>query len=436
MIKTISGWGLYPKQKSIVKTPINNDQIKDFTVNTRELILPRAMGRSYGDSSLSEHVIQMNKFRYFINFDQNTGLLECDSGVTIEQIVKYFLIRGWFLSVTPGTQYVSIGGAIASDVHGKNHHVSGSFSNYLLDIKILLGDGQIVNASRDENNDLFFATCGGMGLTGIILSARFYLKRISSSLISQTTLKAKNLDEALELFEENILSHYSVAWLDCMATGESLGRSLIILGEHATNGDLYEKKSKIISIPITMPISPINNITMRIFNELHYQKQFRLTDKRVVSLQNFFYPLDKIKNWNRLYGTRGFVQYQCVIPKFYGRKGIKKILEIVSNSGQGSFLTVLKVLGPENENYLSFPMEGYTLALDFTWNIQVQKLLDNLDKVVSHFGGRLYLAKDSRMSHNFFKEGYKRLDQFEKVREKYNAVNKFESIQSRRLKIK
>ncbi|MBU3609287.1 FAD-binding oxidoreductase [Polynucleobacter wuianus] len=436
MLEEISGWGVYPKCKALIHAPNCFSDTQDLILKSPDAMLPRGMGRSYGDSSLSPHVVQTDRLRYLIQFDINTGLLECDAGVTIGQVIDTFIPKGWFIPVTPGTQYVSIGGAIASDVHGKNHHVDGSFSEFLLDFKILLGTGEIVTASRDQNSDLFMATCGGMGLTGVILSARFYLKRIQSSLIEQKILKAKNLSIALANFEKSMQSTYSVAWIDCMAKGRDLGRSHIILGEHAKEGGLDIPETKQIDIPFAPSFSPLNNLTIRIFNEIYYQKQLRSDVSSLVPLKTFFYPLDKLHHWNRLYGPNGFVQYQCVIPKNCGEEGIRRVLELVSQSGQGSFLAVLKALGPQNKNYLSFPLEGYTLALDFKWMPAVSSLLNKLDDVVSSFGGRLYLTKDSRMSPKFFRQGYPRLDEFERVRKQYGATDKFTSMQSIRLGIR
>ena len=431
----ISGWGRYPLTEAVISTPFEEVECADAVFRSSQSIIPRGLGRSYGDSSLGSNVLCTRRLNYFRSFDNASGLLECDAGVSIGEIVDLFVPRGWFLAVTPGTQYVTVGGALASDVHGKNHHIEGSFSEFVLDFRVLLGNGMVVTASRNENSDLFIATCGGMGLTGMILSVRFYLKRIHSSLIAQTTIKARNLSETLYLFDENKCASYSVAWIDCLAKGKSLGRSHVILGEHVCNNNFSITTSNPIHIPFKLPFNVLNAYTIRLFNNFYYHRKIKSYSHTLCNLKSFYYPLDKITNWNRLYGPRGFIQYQCVIPEICGEIGIKSILDLVSNAGQGSFLAVLKALGPKNKNHLSFPMKGYTLALDFNWNPDVMNLLDRLDGTLRDFGGRLYLAKDSRMSKEFFRESYPEIDDFEAVREKYFAVGKFNSLQSIRLGI-
>jgi FAD/FMN-containing dehydrogenase len=391
------------------------------------------MGRSYGDSANSSSVIQTDYLDHFLEFNELTGVLTCEAGVSIREILQLIVPKGWFVPVTPGSSFVSIGGAIASDVHGKNHHLNGTFSEHLLSFDLLLGAGEIVSVTKDGYPDLFRATCGGMGLTGMILSASIQLKPIKSSQIHQTTIKASCLESVCEKFEANHASTYSVAWVDCLASGRRLGRSLLMLGEHVQDGNLEFGKKKSLNVPIDMPSSILNQHSTKVFNSLYYHRVFSKTKRELVSFEPYFYPLDAIGNWNRLYGKAGFVQYQFVLPKSVGVKGLKKILEVIVSSGKGSFLAVLKVFGKQNENFLSFPIEGYTLALDFKMSQETVQLIRLLDSMVVEMSGRIYLTKDALMSETTFKKMYPEWERFEAVRAKYGAIGKFASSQSKRL---
>jgi FAD/FMN-containing dehydrogenase len=297
----------------------------------------------------------------------------------------------------------------------------------------LLGNGEKVSVSPTLNADLFHATCGGMGLTGLILSATFRLKSIRSSDMLTTTIKAADIDALLDAFEENQDASYSVAWIDCLARGKNLGRSLLMLGEHADEGPLAVKGKRRIPVPVDMPANLLNPYTVKLFNAAYFHRIRQSRISQVASLESFFYPLDTLDNWNRLYGRKGFIQYQFVLPKSDGIIGLKKILERISQSGMGSFLAVLKVFGKGNNNMLSFPKQGYTLALDFKVEPKAFELLNELDELVLDEGGRLYLAKDARMGEAAFKTGYSRWSEFESVRERYHAIGAFSSEQSRRL---
>jgi FAD/FMN-containing dehydrogenase len=377
--------------------------------------------------------LETSELQYFQDFDALTGVLACDAGVSLYEILNVFVPKGWFLPVTPGTRFVTVGGAIASDVHGKNHHIDGTFCEHVISFEIALGNGEIVTASPKQNMELFHATCGGMGLTGVILSARIRLKPIVSSEILETTIKAQNLDAVLDGFEEYGGSTYSVAWIDCLAKGSDLGRSLLMIGEHADDGALRLASKKPVTIPMDAPTQLLNPLSIKAFNTLYYQKVLQAKQCRRISFETYFYPLDQMLEWNRLYGKPGFLQYQFVIPKSEGRDGMRRILEEIVDSGQGSFLAVIKIFGKQNANYLSFPIEGYTLALDFKVSPNVIDLLSRLDKLVLQYGGRVYLTKDARMSEKTFKLGYPRWEEFEAVRSKYHALGKFASLQSRRL---
>lgn len=424
----ITGWGKFPIVDANLSTPATRQQCAEVKLEG----IARGLGRSYGDSALSKNILISKKLNHFISFDKATGQLCCEAGVSLDDILSNFVPLGWFLPVTPGTKYVSVGGAVASDVHGKNHHIEGSFSDHVISLSLLV-QGEEIRCSREDNVELFHATCGGMGLTGVITEVTFKLKPIKSSFISQKVIKGRNIDETLQLFEQFKDSTYSVAWVDCLSTGNKLGRSLVMLGEHSECGKLTLHKDAFLGMPCDMPSWCLNKYTIQVFNSLYYNKQLKDEAREMVHYDSFFYPLDGIRNWNRMYGSDGFTQYQFVIPKGAGKEGLTEILEMIAESKQGSFLAVLKVFGKGNKNYLSFPMEGYTLALDFKLNSKVYELLERLDSIVARYGGRLYLSKDVRMSEDMFKSGYPQWELLQKLRQKYGADKKFHSLQSKRI---
>ena len=428
----VSGWGRYPWQDADVAAPTSVSALRR-AVATDGPLIARGLGRSYGDSALAPRIVGLRQLDHFLDFDASSGRLRCEAGVSLADILLEFVPRGWFVPVTPGTRFVTVGGAVASDVHGKNHHVAGAFSDHVESLDILLGSGEILTIGPTAHPELFHATCGGMGLTGIILTVTLRLLRIASSRIVETTIKAANLDAAVEVFAQNAGSTYSVAWIDCLARGSSLGRSLIMLGEHSTGGALSVKRSAPLPIPVDVPSFVMNPLAVRAFNTLYFNKALTTRRTREVPLEPYFYPLDALTDWNRLYGSRGFIQYQFVLPLAGGLLGLRTVLERIARSGSGSFLAVLKVFGRGNSNLLSFPMEGYTLALDFQVESRTLSLLDDLDSIVREHGGRIYLTKDSRMSAATFRCSYPRWEQFESVRLTYHASGKFRSLQSKRL---
>lgn len=440
----ISNWGNYP---FIEARLINFKDVNKLRKSLPELhtFVPRGLGRCYGDSSLSKNIISTLKFNRILQFNKRKGVLTCEAGISLNEIIEVFVPRGWFLSVTPGTKYITLGGAIASDVHGKNHHKDGSFSDYVISMDIMLSNGEIKRCSKDVNANLFEATCGGMGLTGIILKASFQLKKIDTAYIKQKNLKARNVDEIIDLFESNNHYHYSVAWFDCFASGKDMGKGILMLGENAKIKDiegmdiahnpLVIKYKRKINIPFYLPSFFLNRFSLKTFNVLFYQKHNRSDHEFIVDYDTFFYPLDSIFNWNRIYGSRGFTQYQCVFPKETGREGVKCMLKKISDNRMGSFLAVLKLFGKGNNNLLSFPMEGYTLALDFSIKPGLFKLLDELDHIVSDYNGRLYLAKDVRMGKDMFYKSYLNAESFMCYKNKIDGARKIESLQSRRIGI-
>jgi decaprenylphospho-beta-D-ribofuranose 2-oxidase len=427
----ISGWGGYPIQQAQVLMPSSLGSYK-VHLQQNECVIARGMGRSYGDSANAPTVLQTTYFDHFVAFDSATGLLTVEAGVKLRDILNITVKHGWFLPVTPGTSFVTVGGAIASDVHGKNHHIYGTFGKHVLSISILLGTGEVVTASPLQLPDLFHATCGGMGLTGVILNATIQLFPIKSAFINQKTFKARSLEEACEVFDANNSSAYSVAWIDCLSTGKHLGRSVLMVGEHSEDGGLDFTNKEPITLPIYTSAALLNCLTMRSFNTAYWAKAAH-NKTQSIPLRSYFYPLDAIGEWNKFYGKAGFVQYHFVLPKVNGIPNMRNILTEIAQSGAGSFLAVLKQFGPANQNLLSFPMEGYTLALDFKMTKNVISLLHKLDAMLIDMGGRVYLTKDAVMEEVSFKTTYTKWQEFESVREKYGAIGKFASAQSRRL---
>lgn len=427
----ISGWGGYPRQNAKVLIPRSLAECKT-EVNQHPSLIARGMGRSYGDSANSSTVLQTTTCDHFIAFDSNTGLLTVEAGITLRDILKVTVHQGWFLPVTPGTSFVTVGGAIASDVHGKNHHLAGTFGQHVISMVMLLGTGEMVETSLTKLPDLFHATCGGMGLTGVILSATIQLMPIQSTTIIQKIIKTDRLEIACEAFEENRDAAYSVAWIDCLATGKNLGRSVLMFGEHADEGGLTLNFKEPINVPFHTPSVLLNRATMRAFNSVYFAKAVHHKTKKI-SLLSYFYPLDAIGEWNKLYGKPGFLQYQLVLPKTNGIANMRTILGRIAQSGAGSFLAVLKQFGPGNLNHLSFPIEGYTLALDFKMRSTTINLLRGLDDLITDMGGRVYLTKDAIMQEQSFKASYTRWQEFESIRQKYGAIGRFASAQSRRL---
>ncbi len=430
MQNNLTSWGLHPQinaQHTALPTVLSESQ------PLTSPCIARGLGRSYGDSALADQVIDCRNHRLFEAFDASTGELTCQAGVSLAEVLRFFVPKGWFLPVTPGTQYVTIGGAIASDVHGKNHHSVGCFSTQVDWLELLLASGELIICSEQHHRELFSATCGGMGLTGIIVRACFRLRPIQSSNITQTTYKAHNLQHALHLFEQHHQATYSVAWIDCLAAGDALGRSLLMIGEHAEQGALVPGSPPRLSVPCYAPGILLNRFSIQAFNNLYYQRVLTAVSQQTLHYQPFFYPLDGIANWNRLYGRGGFTQYQFVIPKSAGIEGVRAMLARISASQKGSFLAVLKTLGAANQNYLSFPIEGYTLALDFKLDADLFRQLDDWDALLLELGGRVYLTKDVRMSEQTFKQSYPQWQQFAEVRARYGAEGVFESLQSKRL---
>ncbi len=435
----ISGWGLFPRAKVYKHCPRNINDLKNVIKSSS--LIARGNGRSYGDSSLNKfNTVDMRHFNRFSSFDESNGLLIAESGVLLKEVLDIFLPKGWFPMVTPGTKFVTLGGMVAADVHGKNHHNYGSFSNCIHWIEIMNSNGEIIRCSREENTEMFFWTLGGMGLTGIILKVAFFLKSVKTAWIRQKNLVANNISQAFKFFEDNLNSTYSVAWIDCYAKGNNLGRSLVTIGEHAEIEELsIEKqinplkipKKKKISVPFYLPSFILSKFNVRIFNFLYFLNGKIKEKNKIVDWETFFYPLDKINDWNKIYGKKGFAQFQCVIPLSNSKKAIAELLDCISKSRTSSFLAVLKRFGNQ-KSLFSFPMEGYSLALDFPINSDNLFLMKLLDEITIKYHGRFYLAKDSRIKKEIFKKSDKRVSDFKKYRQS-KLFKKFNSIQSIRL---
>jgi decaprenylphospho-beta-D-ribofuranose 2-oxidase len=438
MKKSLTNWNNYPVVEA---KEVSFDFDRELVEKLTNPSIAHGNGRCYGDASLYSDVINTLRFDKLLSFDEKHGIITCQSGTLLSDLLQIIVPRGWFLPVTPGTKFITVGGAVASDVHGKNHHVDGSFSNHVITMNVLTGTGEILKCSKTVNSDLFWATCGGMGLTGVILEVTFRLKHIHSSYIRQKQIKAENLDKVMELFDQNTDSTYSVAWIDCLKTGNGFGRSILMLGEHAGTDEvaakdkLGVKDKSLVTVPFHFPSFVLNGLSVKIFNALFYAKNIKKESNNVVHYDPYFYPLDSILSWNKIYGRKGFVQYQFVLPFSVSKTGLKDILTRISKKGMGSFLAVLKLFGEQND-LISFPMRGYTLALDFSIQPGLFEFLDELDKVVADYGGRIYLSKDARMKKEIFWSTYPHAREFQEILKKYDPENKFVSHLSQRLMLK
>lgn len=379
-------------------------------------------GRSYGDSCLaaSDQVIHTLPLDRFISVDWKTGVIRSEPGVTLEQILDLAIPRGWMLPVTPGTKYATLGGAIANDVHGKNHHVRGTFGRHVRRFGLSRSDGSDFECSPETHPEWFAATIGGLGLTGLITWAEIQLMPIQSSLIDVTSIRFENLDEFFALSDRlDPLHEYSVAWVDCQSSGTALGRGIFMVGDHARSGPLEVDRRKKRRVPFTLPVPVFNRLTLRAFNELYYRRQPVGEVCSTVSYDAYFYPLDSLLEWNRIYGRAGFQQYQCVVPQDGARDAVRAILDAIGKSGTGSFLAVLKRCGDiPSPGLLSFPLEGTSLALDFPQRTALnERLFEDLDAIVREARGRIYPAKDAHMSGADFRTAYPQWQQLEAMRD-------------------
>ncbi len=444
--KPLSGWGRYPVETCHLFRPEKRSEVAaTLASGSQTSYIPRGLGRSYGDAALNHDagVIWQVLLNRFLSFESTSGVLECEGGVSLAEIIQYFLPRGWFLPVTPGTKFVTVGGAIAADIHGKNHHRDGSFSNFVLDFRLLTPTGAILLCSPTLNPEVFWATVGGMGLTGVILSARLSLRRVDSAYVFVDYHRARNLEDILTAMDaEDERYEYSVAWIDGLATGDSMGRGVLMRGNHAPAAELPARVRHPLALHsgtqhrllADFPSMALNWLTVKAFNAVFYAVH-RSSPRQLVNLEKFFYPLDAIEEWNRMYGKRGFVQYQIALPQASGRKGLPKILDRLARSGRASFLAVLKRFGVGGPGLLSFPLQGYTLALDIPAAAGLVPFLHELDRMTLDYGGRIYLAKDSLLRAEDFRAMYPQLEPFRAIQRKLDPGRVLSSSMARRLTI-
>lgn len=436
----LSGWGRHPVRECRVYRPEKVSELAQvFASAPAGGVVPRGLGRAYGDAALNEGgaVVSHLRLNRLLSFDAETGVLECEGGVSLGEIVDAFLPRGWFLPVVPGTRHVTVGGAIAADVHGKNHHADGTFARFVDEIRLLTPGRGILTCSREVEADAFRATLGGMGLTGAVVSARLRLMRVESAWITVDQAPTRDLDHALARFSDADAGHrYSVAWIDALARGRNLGRGVLLLGDHApasaVRGDPFaRRKGGARAVPFDAPPLLLNRLTIGAFNRA-YRASHRQKTGMLQPLEPFFWPLDAVGGWNRLYGRRGFIQYQCVVPPG-AEDALRSVLERAAASGRASFLAVLKRFGSAGEGLLSFPMEGWTLSLDFPVAAGLEEMVRAMDQVVADAGGRVYLAKDAMLNAETFARMYPAADAFRTVRRTLDPDGVLSSSLARRV---
>lgn len=438
--RVMSGWGNYPKVPCEVRGVDSGTHLASRF--DPQGTIARGRGRSYADQAVVDQgaVLSLGGMDRFTDFDATTGVLSCEAGTTLADIIQNFAPRGWFPMITPGTKHVTVGGCIANDVHGKGHHADGCFSRSVLDFDIVLADGQSVRCSPEHNADLFWATCGGLGLTGVITRVTLQLRRIETTYFRQQAIVVDNLVSLLEAFERTRDRQYSVAWIDPLATGAKLGRGVLTVGDHASKADLLDTLASNplvlapagkLGVPFHLPNYSLNQLTLRALNRVIGAMQAGAGS--TARYDKFFYPLDAVSNWNRGYGTRGFTQYQFVVPLRDGESCLRPILECIAGSGFKPFLNVLKKFGPEGRGHLSFPFEGYTLAIDFPISRDLSGLMQRLDAMVIEAGGRVYLGKDAFLHGDSLRAMYPRLDEWLSIKRRVDPNEVFRSHLSARV---
>jgi decaprenylphospho-beta-D-ribofuranose 2-oxidase len=440
----LTGWGRVAPSVAELGSPSDAAAVASL-LRAPGAKIARGLGRSYNNAAQLDGglVLQTARLNRIIELDAATGVVTCEAGVSLEQLMVAGLPSGWFVPVSPGTRQVSVGGAIAADVHGKNHHVAGSFARHVRSLDMLLPDGSPRTVTPESDPGLFWATAGGMGLTGFIVRATVQLKRVGTSRVKVDTVRTADIDETMSVLADHDHRYgYTVAWSDCLARGGSLGRSVITSGDFAEPDDLPQpqradpylfRPGARLSAPAGFPPGLINRYTVALANEAWYRKAPRSRTGELQTIGKFFHPLDGIRNWNRVYGPGGFRQYQYVLP-FGASDSVRRSFELVSAARAPSFVTVLKRFGEGDPGLLSFPMPGWTLALDFPARTPgLAELLSRLDELVVAAGGRVYLAKDSRVPPEVLAEMYPRLEEFRKLRTELDPHRSLASDLSRRL---
>lgn len=405
-------WGRYPRVDQKARDIVWRHEMVAFEEG--ETFLPHGLGKSYGDSCLNEGgtLLLTRCLKRFLHFDAKKGVLRCETGVTLAEILEFSVERGWFLPVTPGTKHVTLGGALANDVHGKNHHRAGTFGRHILCFELLRSDGSRIVCSLENNDELFRATIGGLGLTGVVLWVELQLKPIAGPYINMESIKFCGLDEFFQISSESDQNYeYTVAWLDCVSSGDKFARGVFMRGNHSDRHASTHKcrpGKELFSVPFDFPRWTLNHWSIKAFNWCYYNKQLSCTKQSEVHYDPFFYPLDVVGNWNRIYGRRGLLQFQCVLPKDPSHEAITEILTRIVASGRASFLAVLKEFGDfSSPGLLSFPRPGVTLCLDFpNTGPSMLKLFNELEQLVCSADGHMYPAKDACMKAESFQQFY------------------------------
>lgn len=429
----LAGWGRVPV------VPGYQVRDEDLEALTRDVPLTRGLGRAYGDAALPApgdlRIAGSTLADRILHFNHETGEMTAEAGLSLDELYRALLPRGWFTPVTPGTRFVTLGGMVAADVHGKNHHVDGTFGRHVTSLVLRVADGRIVRCSRTEHADLFLATIGGMGLTGHILAVSFRMARVPSPWIYQEVQRVPDIDAFMDALKASAAAWpMTMGWIDCLSRGASTGRGVLFRGRWA---DAHEAPPRFpdlgpqIPVPFMFPNGILGAFTVRAFNELY----FRLPrpHQAVVHPKGFFYPLDVASEWHRMYGPRGFTQYQCVLPTDGGHDAARRFLDIVTKGGGASFLCVIKDCGAEGDGMLSFPRPGISIALDLAMRDDTQALIDQMNERVIAEGGRIYLAKDALTRPEHFRAMEPRLPRFLDVRRAWDPEGRIRSAQSVRL---
>jgi decaprenylphospho-beta-D-ribofuranose 2-oxidase len=441
----LSGWGRTSKVTAEVVRPERADEVAGLleeSASSGRKVVARGLGRAYGDAAQRAGgvVVDTSALDRVLDADLDEGWVRVEAGASLDRLMRYLVPRGWWVAVTPGTRQVSVGGSVAADIHGKNHHRDGSFCSHLTKVTLATAGG-VREVSPEREPDVFWATAGGMGLTGVLLDATLRLLRVETSWMAVDTERTRDLDETLSaMIERDAQYRYSVAWVDCLARGGSLGRGVLTRANHAGRGELGSGRAPLsfdprvrLEVPFTAPSGLLNPVTVAAFNEAWYRKAPKRRIGALEPLASYFHPLDAVGCWNRLYGRRGFLQYQFVVP-LDAHETLRSVLEKLSRARVASFLAVLKAFGEADPGPLSFPTKGWTLALDIPIGAGgLAPLLDELDVLVAEAGGRVYLAKDSRLRPELLASMYPRLDEWREVRDKLDPSQVMASDLARRL---
>ncbi len=433
-MSTLAGWGRLPESGSEVAG-------EDFERLTRGAVLARGLGRSYGDSSLpaapSDRVVNSRFANRILSFDSATGVMRAEAGLTLVDLVRLMLPRGWFPPVVPGTRYVTLGGMVASDVHGKNHHREGCFGAHVRALRVRLADDSVVECGPERDADLFYGCIGGMGLLGHILEVEFTLRAVPSQWIRMERERVPDIDAYLAALSAAADRWpMTMGWIDCIHRGRSMGRGVLMAGRWATPEEAAAAAPPVRAdkaVPFELPNWALNPVTVGLFNTGYYWGHLRRRVARRMAPDPFFFPLDSVLEWNKVYGSRGFTQYQCVVPRAAGAAAVREFMDRLTRLGAASPLCVIKDCGPEGKGILSFPMEGTSIAVDMPVTSGIQRIVDGLNEFLITTGGRIYLTKDRFTRPEHFRAMESRLPAFEALRAKWDPTRRLRSAQSHRL---